>query len=261
MHLALILLQTSAAPADWQVQMTKFLNGPGMTSLGIWVAAGLTLFMFSFLYKDNVLFRFGEHLYLGISAGYGASIYWHQYIKIKLVYPLLPHLDPAFGTAAGTVANYWVIVPAILGIFILLRLVPGQAWLSRITFAYVIGGWTGISLPLVVNNLFLPQFSSTIQAIPWRVTTVDESILLLNSLVLFFGALTVLIYFFFSLEHTGFIGGVSKVGIYFLMVAFGASFGYTIMARVSLLIGRTQFLMFDWIKGEILIKLLHVLKA
>jgi hypothetical protein len=54
---------------------------------------------------------------------------------------------------------------------------------------------------------------------------------------------------------------VSKVGIYFLMIAFGASFGYTIMARVSLLIGRTQFLMFDWIKGEILVKLLHVMKV
>jgi len=28
------------------------------------------------------------------------------------------------------------------------------------------------------------------------------------------------------------------VGIYFLMVSFGAAFGYTVMARMSLLIGR-----------------------
>jgi hypothetical protein len=36
------------------------------------------------------------------------------------------------------------------------------------------------------------------------------------------------------------------------MIAFGASFGYTVMARVSLLIARVQFLLRDW---------LHILPA
>ncbi len=56
-----------------------------------------------------------------------------------------------------------------------------------------------------------------------------------------------LIYFFFSLEHKGVIGGVSKIGVWFLMIAFGASFGFTVMARMSLLIGRIQFLIRDWL--------------
>jgi hypothetical protein len=33
------------------------------------------------------------------------------------------------------------------------------------------------------------------------------------------------------------------------MAGFGASFGYTVMARVSLLIGRIQFLTQDWWKA------------
>jgi len=37
------------------------------------------------------------------------------------------------------------------------------------------------------------------------------------------------------------------VGIWFLMISFGASFGYTIMARLSLLIGRIRFLLDDWL--------------
>ena len=41
-------------------------------------------------------------------------------------------------------------------------------------------------------------------------------------------------------------------GILFIMVAFGASFGYTVMARISLLIGRFQFLIDDWIMRAIL---------
>lgn len=250
-HLALILLQGTEHLAPWQLAMDAVLTGPVMVSIGIWIAAGLTLCMFSFIYKDNPFFRFGEYLYLGISAGYGSAIYWFTYIKPKLIYPLIPTLDPKFGTPEGTLFNPWVIIPAILGAFILMRLVPGKGWVSRITFAFLIGGGTGIGLPLVVSNLFLPQFSATVQAIPWKVTSLDEATLLLNSLVLFFGALTVLVYFFFSLEHRGFIGGVSRVGIYFLMISFGASFGYTIMARVSLLIGRIQFLMFDWIGNEV----------
>ncbi|MBC7286752.1 MAG: hypothetical protein H5T86_01665 [Armatimonadetes bacterium] len=38
----------------------------------------------------------------------------------------------------------------------------------------------------------------------------------------------------------------SRVGIWFLMVAFGAGFGNTVMARLSLLIGRIEFLRYEW---------------
>jgi uncharacterized membrane protein (Fun14 family) len=40
---------------------------------------------------------------------------------------------------------------------------------------------------------------------------------------------------------------VSRIGIGFLMVGFGAGYGYTVMSRVSLLIGRFQFLLGDWL--------------
>ena len=42
---------------------------------------------------------------------------------------------------------------------------------------------------------------------------------------------------------------VSKIGIAYLMLGFGASFAYTIMARITLLIGRIGFLKKDWIEG------------
>jgi hypothetical protein len=49
---------------------------------------------------------------------------------------------------------------------------------------------------------------------------------------------SVLFYFFFSIEHSGPGKVVARTGIVFLMIAFGAAFGYTVMARMSLLIGR-----------------------
>ena len=65
-------------------------------------------------------------------------------------------------------------------------------------------------------------------------------------LVALIGIISALIYFFFSTEHHGALKVSSQIGIYFLMVCFGASFGYTVMARISLLIGRMTFLLGDW---------------
>ena len=60
--------------------------------------------------------------------------------------------------------------------------------------------------------------------------------------------MTTLVYFFFTLEKKGVQGAVSKVGRYVMMIAFGAAFGNTVMARVSLFLGRMQFLLGDWLK-------------
>ncbi|MCI0406584.1 MAG: hypothetical protein L0209_11065, partial [candidate division Zixibacteria bacterium] len=69
----------------------------------------------------------------------------------------------------------------------------------------------------------------------------------LTNIVLVAGILTGVIYFFFSKEHKGVFGGAAKVGIWFLMVTFGAAFGLTVMSRMSLLIGRIDFLLRDWL--------------
>jgi hypothetical protein len=69
-----------------------------------------------------------------------------------------------------------------------------------------------------------------------------------SNLVLVIGSITCLFYFFFSTEHRGPVyGNLARVGIWFLMVSFGAAFGATVMGRISLLIGRFQFLLSDWL--------------
>jgi hypothetical protein len=202
---------------------------PGET-IGIWVAAGLTLMMFSFIYRDNVFFKFGEHLYLGVSVGYFINIQFWQVIKPDLIRELtIEH-------------NYLVLIPAILGVFILLRLVPSLSWLSRMSFAFYIGGFAGLAIPNVIHGYLLPQLAETLRPFNqgWGAN--------LNQLVILVGVFSVLIFFFFSLEHKRVVGGISRVGLFFIMVGFGASFGYTVMARISLLIGRFQFLIYDWLQ-------------
>ena len=75
----------------------------------------------------------------------------------------------------------------------------------------------------------------------------DKAPITVNNFVVYVGVIATLFYFYFSKEHKGALGVVSRVGIIFIMVAFGASFGYTVMARISLLIGRFYFLLHDWL--------------
>ena len=67
------------------------------------------------------------------------------------------------------------------------------------------------------------------------------------AILVFVGVLSVLAYFFFSLEHKGALGRTAKVGVWYLMITFGASFGFTVMGRIALLAARFEFLFDDWL--------------
>ena len=61
---------------------------------------------------------------------------------------------------------------------------------------------------------------------------------MLSNLLLLGGLLSALIYFYFSIAHTGIIGRASRIGVWVLMIGFGASFGLTVQGRLALAIGR-----------------------
>ena len=46
--------------------------------IGIWIAAFLTLCIYSFLYRDNPFYRFAEYLFVGVSLGYSIVLNIHQ---------------------------------------------------------------------------------------------------------------------------------------------------------------------------------------
>jgi hypothetical protein len=71
-----------------------------------------------------------------------------------------------------------------------------------------------------------------------------------SNLLLLFGMLAALIYFYFSVEQKGAVGRVARFGVWVLMVGFGASFGLTVMGRLALAIGRIQYLQGDAVPRE-----------
>ena len=210
--------------------------------IGLWIAGMLSVVIFSFLYKDNPVYKVAEHLFLGVALGYGISLYYWQNVFPQAIGPL-------FYPAEGAGRNYWVLIPITLGLFVLLRSVPKLAWLSRYSFAVYIGGGVGIQVPTVLAGTLMPQLVDTMQPI-WShdagLTGIAFTWAIISRLLILFGVFSVLLYFFYSMEHRGGVGAISRIGVYFLMLGFGASFGNTVMARVSLLIGRFLFLLYDW---------------
>lgn len=207
-------------------------------AIGFFIAGLLTLAVFSFLYKDNPLYKFAEHLFVGTSAGY-----WFIYNVYNV---LRPNVIQAWKNAESVWQYLNIILPVILGILMLMRLIPKVSWLSRWAISFSVGMTVGFNIILELETNILKQIGATIapfESISFAKGHVMASV---NIILILLAVLAALVYFFFSKEHTGGYGKIAKVGIWVLMITFGASFGYTVMARISLLIGRVQFLQTEW---------------
>jgi len=211
-----------------------------MEHVALWVGAFLTLGIISFLYKDNPWYKLSEAIFVGISAGYWFVVLFWDNIYGKFWVGVFPSDD------SGNAPDYWLIVGAVFGILMLLRLIPKIGWISRWPLAFIVGCTSGLYLINYFSSNMMRQVQGTI--IPLLGTSFDLPVYdIIGNLVIVVGTFTGLIYFFFSKEHKGAFGGAAKIGIWVIMVTFGASFGYTVMSRMSLLIGRIDFLFGEWL--------------
>jgi len=202
-----------------------------MELLGIWIAAILTLAVYSFLYKDNPFYKFAEHLLVGLSVGFLIVIAFNDTVVPKI-------FDPLF-----VKGNMLTLIPVVLGLLMFARFSKQLTWLSRPALALYIGFGAGASIPANMQSYILAQIKATISPFAELASVGD----IINAVIVLIGLATILIYFYFSKKHEGAFGIAAKTGIYILMIFFGATFGFTVMARISLLIGRVSFLMKDWL--------------
>lgn len=197
----------------------------------VWIAAILTIAIFSFLYRENPFYRAAEHLFVGIANGYAITFYWHRILVPYLFRPV------------GQGEKLYLIPIAIVGALYFTRFIPKISWLVRFPIAIALGYGAGASIPRSIDATIIQQLKATIVT---RASFADwqQGVW---AVVILIGVICTISYFFFSRERKGIIKPVSYVGIVFIMVGFGASFGYTVMARISLFIGRLQFLLGDWL--------------
>lgn len=202
-----------------------------MTTALIWIQAALTIALLSIVFKDNGFYKFSEHLYVGLYAGYTVVVTYFNYIRPS----------SKWITKDG---KYYYLIPVALGLLIYTRYIKGIQWMARYNMAFVVGVGSGLVLARDFKSLLLSQVTATFKPL-----FVPGSLLgTVNNLIIVIGVSSVLWYFLFTVQKKGVAGRLSGLGRAVMMVAFGSAFGNTVMSRVSLFLGRMQFLLGDWLK-------------
>lgn len=208
------------------------------TSIEAWVGAFLILALFSFLYKDNPVYKFAEHIFVGTSAGYFLALAFYQQILDDMIKKIFPKW---FGLPN---APEWSLIGGgILGIMILCRLIPKISWLSRWGISLTIGFNAGVQVYSALSAYVIQQLYATM--LPVLVS--GEPLTMVKNILIVVGVISALCYFYFSKEHTGWFGGIAQLGVWVLMITFGAGYGATVMTRISITLGPVRFLLEKWL--------------
>ncbi|MEE2785988.1 MAG: hypothetical protein VX589_01530 [Myxococcota bacterium] len=255
---------------------------------GAWVSIFLTLALFSFLYDDNPIYKVTEHVFMGISIGYGVvEIYMLQF-EPNLIQRL----------AAGEMIY---LIPLILAVMLMFKVSRRNAWIARIPIALLVASFAAVKITGETSGKLILQLKASLPNLEasWRAHGFwdwqKDGAGIFSDTFLVLGLMACLIHFYFSevgpktkrlgvptasatfllvagisiatlpddlgagryliafclaltagtpfLAMSPFKPLISRLGIFVLMLSFGASFGYTVMGRISLAIGRGQELL------------------
>jgi hypothetical protein len=219
-------------------------------SVGFLVAAILTLVVFSYLLRDNVLYRAAEHLFVGAVVGYVVVVAFHQVFMAKLLMPMVDALST--GKPDGLARAGLLLIPLILGLLLLFkssRRAGPLSWLGSLSIAFLLGVGAALAIGGGLLGTLFPQIDATAD-INRYVERYGPALGLFSGLVALAGTVGVLLHFYFSSSRegrlAGFRNGVVRtwggLGWWFILIAFGAILATTFMSRLSLLAGRIQFL-------------------
>jgi hypothetical protein len=206
----------------------------------VWLAAILTLIVYSYLLGDNPLYRLAQHIFVGSSVGYAVVVVVHSVLRPRLMEPLFQD--------AG--ANWPYLLPLVLGLLLLTKIRGSTAWSGNSSVAFLFGVGAALAIGGALFGSFLPQIQASWVSISPR--TAGGGVAAANNLLLSVGTICTIAYFYFTMgvrggPGSGFARFASAIGRWVILITFGAIFGNRVMAYVSLLIERVYFLLGDWL--------------
>lgn len=199
----------------------------------IWTAAFFTLAIYTFLYKENVWFRIATYIYLGTAVGYG--------VTVNLKY-LRDQWGGVWSSSAFMMTMFAFAM--LVGLLWYFRFSKKYFYLYRWPLAILVGTGIGQAMQTIIFAQFLSQVKGQI-ATPLFVA--GDAMSSFNNILIAIMVPCVLLYFWFTgygiNRDTGLMRVIDKIARYTMMAGFGSAFGYTVLTRYSLFIGRCQFLL------------------
>lgn len=194
-----------------------------------------TLMILSYLIGDNPLFRLAIYIFVGVSAGYAASVAWQHVLWPKLLEPLM------FGSMQQRLL---LIVPSVLGFLLFAKLSPRSARLGNPSMAFLVGTAAAVAIGGAVFGTIIPQSLASIKIFdPASGGSLLER--LFEGSILLIGTISTMIYFQFSgratlngTKRSRLVNGAAWVGKFFIAVTLGVVFAGAYAAAMTALIER-----------------------
>ncbi len=194
----------------------------------------LTVSIFSYIWRDNLLFRLAIHLFIGVSAGYAGAIALRNVLLPKMV---LPMVQAFLGGSLDVLILF--LPPFLLGLALLAKVSTRLSWLGSPAMAYLVGVGAAAAIGGAILGTLFPQIEATTDLVD------------LESGILLVGTVSTLMYFHFGARAAGdesperhqvieYIGWGGQV---FIAVTFGVLFAGVYTAALTALIERMNFLL------------------
>ena len=199
--------------------------------IGTITALLLTLAVFSGFFKPNPFYRFAESLFIGVSAGYFAVIWYFSIIK------------PAYKSALG--GDLLILIPLLAGL--LLFIPSNDTSYSKLRFlpaAFIVIVTTAINIP-VYFTAFIQEMirTSVIPLISFDESGAIQTDMTINALLSILCVTSAMMFLVARHRNTNrFVNTTGEIGRFFILVAIGSAFAYTLLSRLILFMGKIEFI-------------------
>ncbi len=206
-----------------------------------------TLMILSYLIGDNPLFKIAVYLFVGVASGYAAAVIFWQVLSPKLFIPTVTVLQ----TGANDIGMVRLFIPWLGLGFILMKISPRLAGMSRVVMAFLVGAGAAVTLAGALIGTLVPQINATINAFDLQAATarnIGTFEALGNGAVILVGVVTSLVYFHFgarrrldgSVHRTGFIEMLAWLGQIFIGITLGVVFAGVFASALTALMERAS---------------------
>ena len=196
--------------------------------LGTLLGFIFTLLIFSYLLSDNFLYRLALYVFAGLAAAFT--------LIVTLESVVVPLLDES-----GEIVV--VLIALVLAGLLLAKPLAGLAGITTLALGFLIAVGAAVAVTGAITGTLLPLALAT--------GTAPATQPLLNSVILFLGVATSLLYFQFigrrkpdgSAARGRLAQGISFIGEGFIAIALGTLYGAAILSSLTVLTERIGFLL------------------
>ncbi|HEX2193430.1 MAG TPA: hypothetical protein VHK63_00460 [Candidatus Limnocylindria bacterium] len=210
--------------------MNGFAGTDAAGTAATWVAAAVTVGVWSYFAGGARIFRLAQYLLAGLATGYLVVVSVREVLVPRLLLPLAA--DP------GGVPLSW------LGLALVALLVAGR-WLpplaASVPVSLLVAATAAFALGGAVVGTLLPQLGATV--LPASAAGADLASALLGL------AITGLVLFTFlhGVRRGRVAAAAAGAGQWLLLGGIGGWLGFLLVSRLALLLDRVRFLLGDWL--------------